>query len=64
MFVEKQLISLCMDLFMAGSHTSSKSLSFAFLYFVRQPDVVMKAQQEMDRVIGRERLPMLADRPK
>lgn len=49
---------------MAGSETTSKSLGFGFLYMLLYPEVQRKAQEEIDRVIGRERTPTLNDRPK
>ncbi|KAG8336713.1 hypothetical protein J6590_039794 [Homalodisca vitripennis] len=49
-------------MFMAGSETTSKSLGFCFLYLLLYPDVQRKAQQEIDRVVGKERLPSLTDR--
>lgn len=52
-----------MDLFMAGSETTSKALSFGFLYLLLFPHVQRKAQEELDRVLG-DRFPTLADRPK
>ncbi|KAJ3662579.1 hypothetical protein Zmor_006920 [Zophobas morio] len=63
-FCEKQLLAICMDMFMAGSETTSKSLGFCFLNLIRYPDVQKKAQQEIDQVVGRDRLPTLEDRPK
>lgn len=63
-FSELQLLALCLDFFMAGSETTSKSLAFGFLYLLLYPDVQKKAQEEIDRVIGRDRLPSLDDRPK
>ncbi|OXU26364.1 hypothetical protein TSAR_002453 [Trichomalopsis sarcophagae] len=62
-FSEAQLLAICVDLFMAGSETSSKALCFGFLFLVLNPEVQKKAQQEIDSVIGRERLPSLNDRP-
>lgn len=53
-----------MDMFMAGSETTSKSLGFGFLYLLLNPEVQEKAQEEIDRVVGRDRLPTLNDRPK
>lgn len=47
---------------MAGSETTSKALSFCFLYLVLFPKVQRKAQQEIDTIIGRNRLPTLDDR--
>lgn len=63
-FTEKQLVAICMDLFMAGSETTSKSLAFGFLYLIRNPEVQKKAQEEIDNVIGRDRPPTLEDRAK
>lgn len=61
---EDQLLAICLDMFMAGSETTSKSLGFCFLYLILYPDVQKKAQQEIDTVVGRDRLPSLQDRPK
>ncbi|XP_014486131.1 PREDICTED: probable cytochrome P450 303a1 [Dinoponera quadriceps] len=62
-FSESQLLAICVDLFVAGSETTSKSLAFGFMYLVLHPEVQRKAQKEIDRVVGRNRLPTLADRP-
>lgn len=62
--IESQLLAICMDMFMAGSETTSKSLGFGFLYLLLNPEVQKKAQEEIDRVVGRDRLPTLNDRPK
>lgn len=64
MILESQLLAICMDMFMAGSETTSKSLGFGFLYLLLNPEVQKKAQEEIDRVVGRDRLPTLNDRPK
>lgn len=61
-FSESQLLAICVDLFIAGSETTSNTLSFCFLYLILFPDVQKKAQEELDKVVGRERLPTLADR--
>jgi cytochrome P450 len=53
-----------MDMFMAGSETTTKSLGFCFLYLLLYPDVQRRAQAEIDAVVGRDRLPSLNDRPK
>ncbi|EFN75914.1 probable cytochrome P450 303a1 [Harpegnathos saltator] len=62
-FSEIQLLAICVDLFIAGSETTSKSLAFGFMYLILYPEVQRKAQEEIDRVVGRDRFPMLADRP-
>ncbi|VVC86331.1 probable cytochrome P450 303a1 [Leptidea sinapis] len=62
-YSEGQLVAMCMDMFMAGTETTSKSMSFGFSYLVRDQEVQRKAQEEIDRVVGKERLPNLDDRP-
>lgn len=63
-YSEGQLVATCMDMFMAGTETTSKSMSFCFSYLVREQGVQRKAQMEIDRVVGRDRVPSLDDRPK
>lgn len=63
-FTEKQLVAICMDMFMAGSETTSKTLSFGFQYLLLYPNVQRKAQEEIDRVVGRNRCPTMNDRPR
>ncbi|XP_023247202.1 probable cytochrome P450 303a1 [Copidosoma floridanum] len=63
-FSESQLLSICVDLFMAGSETSAKALCFGFLFLVLNQEVQRRAQREIDAVIGRDRLPSLNDRPR
>lgn len=63
-FSEKQLLAVCLDMFIAGSETTNKSLGFIMLYLIREPEIQQKMQEEIDRVVGRERLPLLEDRPK
>ncbi|XP_041987254.1 probable cytochrome P450 303a1 [Aricia agestis] len=62
-YSEGQLVAICMDMFMAGTETTSKSMSFCFSYLVREQEVQKKAQEEIDRVVGRGRKPQLDDRP-
>ncbi|XP_071452821.1 methyl farnesoate epoxidase-like [Hetaerina americana] len=62
-FKEKQLVQTCVDLFMAGSDTTFNSLTFSVLYMILYPEVQCKVQEELDRVVGRDRLPSLEDRP-
>ncbi|CAH0004437.1 unnamed protein product [Clonostachys byssicola] len=46
-----------------GSDTTVSSLSFLFLAMVKFPDILHKVQEEIDRVVGRDRLPQFEDRP-
>ena len=61
-FTDKQLLAVCLDMFVAGSETTTKTLGFALLYLIRNPDIQKKLQEEIDEVIGRERYPTLEDR--
>ncbi|KAJ3929506.1 MAG: cytochrome P450 [Lentinula lateritia] len=47
----------------AGAHTPVSALMFWVLAMVAHPHVQKKAQEELDRVVGRDRLPNLSDRP-
>ena len=51
------------DLFLAGSETTSTTLTWAALYMVRYPEVQKKVQAELDRVVGQNRPPSLKDKP-
>ncbi|KAG8228073.1 hypothetical protein J437_LFUL009045, partial [Ladona fulva] len=62
-FTEQQLISLCDDLFCAGTETTSNTLAIGTLYLLHNPDVQMKIHEEMDRVVGRDRAPTMDDKP-
>nr|CAD7453711.1 unnamed protein product [Timema tahoe] len=62
MLVELQLLALCLDLFMAGSETTSNTLGFATAYMLLHPDIQDRVHQELDREVGRERQPALQDR--
>ncbi|XP_017774947.1 PREDICTED: probable cytochrome P450 303a1 [Nicrophorus vespilloides] len=62
-FTEEQLLAICLDFFMAGSETTTKSFGFCFLHLILNPEVQKKAQEEIDSVVGRNRTPSLNDRP-
>ncbi|CAD5221441.1 unnamed protein product [Bursaphelenchus okinawaensis] len=61
-FSEKQLANVCFDLWVAGQETTSNSLTWAISYMVNHPETQQKAQEELDRVIGSNRLITMADR--
>uniref|UniRef100_A0A182YQN3 Uncharacterized protein n=1 Tax=Anopheles stephensi TaxID=30069 RepID=A0A182YQN3_ANOST len=58
-FSREQLLAVCLDMFIAGSETTTKTLDFSFLYIVRNPQVMRRIQDEIDDVIGRNRLPTM-----
>ena len=50
------------DLFLAGSETTSTTLTWAVLYMVRYPEVQRRVQEELDEVVGGDRMPSLSDK--
>ena len=49
-FTEDQLVNICIDLFVAGSETTSKSLHYAIAVLMRHPDVQAKVHDNLDSV--------------
>ncbi|XP_042201971.1 cytochrome P450 2D15-like [Callorhinchus milii] len=60
-FTEKSLVYTSLDLFVAGTETTSTTLHWGLLFMVLFPDIQKKVQEEIDRVIGTERKPALGD---
>lgn len=52
---------VCLDLFLAGSQTTSNSLDFAFLMMLANPKMQKKVQTELDEVLV-NRMPCLEDK--
>uniref|UniRef100_A0A5F9CU18 unspecific monooxygenase n=1 Tax=Oryctolagus cuniculus TaxID=9986 RepID=A0A5F9CU18_RABIT len=63
-FHHKNLVHTVLSLFFAGTESSSTTLRYGLLLFLKHPDVTEKVQAEIDRVIGPKRLPALEDRAK
>ncbi|KAG5653174.1 hypothetical protein H0H81_001891 [Sphagnurus paluster] len=49
--------------YMAGTETTASSLSIFILAMILYPDFQTRAQEELDRVVGVDRLPEFSDRP-
>ncbi|XP_068599265.1 cytochrome P450 2J6-like [Brachionichthys hirsutus] len=61
-FDEENLIICLLNLFLAGSETTSTTLRWAFLYMAKYPEIQEKVQAELKKVIGRSRQPAMEDR--
>ncbi|XP_038044902.1 cytochrome P450 2U1-like [Patiria miniata] len=51
------------EIFVGGTETTSSTLCWALLYMLAHPEVQSKVQREIDEVVGRNRLPRIADKP-
>lgn len=60
---ELQIKQILGDLFSAGMETIKSSLLWMIVFMLRNPEVKQKVQEELDQVIGRERLPTIEDMP-
>ncbi|XP_021957281.1 methyl farnesoate epoxidase [Folsomia candida] len=63
-FFDEQLVVTCMDLFVAGSDTTTITLRWALLYLILHPEVQKKVQAEIESVVGLDRPVSLADKEK
>ncbi|THU62143.1 hypothetical protein C4D60_Mb01t02030 [Musa balbisiana] len=55
--------ALLLNLFTAGTDTSSSTVEWALAELIRHPDVLKQAQRELDSVVGRSRLVTESDLP-
>ncbi|KAM9282640.1 cytochrome P450 2H1-like [Cariama cristata] len=61
-FTTETLSRTTLDLFLAGTGTTSITLRHGILILQKYPEIVEKIQKEIDCVIGRGRSPCMADR--
>lgn len=61
-YSEDDLVVICMDLFVAGSESTSNTIEFLIMYLIHYPEVQKKLQEELDRVLQRSRRPNLDDK--
>ncbi|CAD1479939.1 unnamed protein product, partial [Heterotrigona itama] len=60
-FDRENLLVLCLDLFLAGSKTTTDTLSTTFLFLSLHSEWIKVLQEELDNVVGRSRSPTLED---
>ncbi|XP_038215552.1 cytochrome P450 18a1-like [Zerene cesonia] len=60
---ELQLKQILGDLFSAGMETIKSSLLWMLVFMLRNPDVKRRVQEELDAIVGRDRLPTIEDMP-
>ncbi|XP_053886393.1 cytochrome P450 2D15-like isoform X2 [Malaclemys terrapin pileata] len=60
-FSDNNLRLVTVDLFTAGTETTSTTLRWALLYMLLHPDIQCKVHEEIDKVIGRDRSPKMED---
>ncbi|XP_076134263.1 cytochrome P450 2J2-like [Alosa pseudoharengus] len=61
-FNVENLCYCTLDLFVAGTETTSTTLYWGLLYMIKYPEIQRKVQEEIDRVVGSSRQPSVADR--
>ncbi|XP_074535189.1 cytochrome P450 2G1-like [Halichoeres trimaculatus] len=56
------LVSTVLNLFLAGTETTSSTIRFGLSVLIKYPKVQEKMQQEIDSVVGQKRSPCMEDR--
>jgi len=59
---EEDAFNIILDLFLAGTETTSTTLQWLMIYMMYNQDVQEKCRQEIHQVIGSERLPSATDK--
>uniref|UniRef100_A0A914UYU2 Uncharacterized protein n=1 Tax=Plectus sambesii TaxID=2011161 RepID=A0A914UYU2_9BILA len=62
-YSNRQFTNVAFDLWGAGLETTLTTLRWSILYMIHHPEVQEKIHQELDRVIGRDRDVIMADKP-
>ncbi len=59
---KRNMVNVMYDLLIAGSDTTSTTLTWAFLFMLKHPKCLKKVQEELDLACGKTRTPQWADR--
>jgi cytochrome P450 len=59
-----EIMNCAMSLYVGGADTTTASVRAFFFVCAKFPEVQRRAQEEVDSVVGTDRLPSLSDRPK
>ena len=60
---DREIVAVLADLFGGAIDTSTVSMQWSLAYLIKYPDIQRQLHDELDRVIGRGRLPTLRDIP-
>lgn len=63
LILEGNLLKVLLELFFAGTETTTTALLWTILLFAHQPELEHKCFEEIKRVIGTERYPNMSDKP-
>lgn len=61
--VDEQIMQVISDLFSAGMETTKTTLLWLLVFMLRNPEHWKRIQNELDEVVGRNRMPTIEDMP-
>ncbi|KAK3596389.1 hypothetical protein CHS0354_036939 [Potamilus streckersoni] len=61
-FTKKQLIRTVSDLFVAGTETTTTTITWAVLYLTAKQDIQARVFREINEIVGTDRVPSLQDK--
>ncbi|KAF8376303.1 hypothetical protein PRIPAC_82732 [Pristionchus pacificus] len=61
---KENLLASCSDFFLAGQETTTTTLRWAMLIFAKHQEIQEKLRKEVHEVVGKDRLPFMADQQK